>query len=678
MVDKTEDVEIKLTNQDKKSTKNTRLGWKSRCREMQAVRWGKKAKSVSENDNERGRFVEGTPSNEEFEAYYKHQRICKEEEWDVFMEYSKKLLPVSFRLNTSAFLWKSAREKLIRMCDTEELELKPCVDYRLDYLKNEENYNVFYQMKADRGSLRKNEKFTKFHQFLMNEDNRGSLSRQETVSMLPVLFLDPKPNENILDICAAPGMKYLQIVDMVESRLKWNKMDSLENKGIIIGNDVSQSRVSTLAHHLKTINSPSTAVTNYDATRFPNMYNKNGKQILFDKILADMPCSCDGTMRKSMDIWTNWKATNGLHLHKVQLAILKRGIELLKPGGELIYSTCSLNPLENEAVANYCESSDEVELVDLEPIKGFQFETGLLDWKVPDLKGGYYSEFAEVDGSLRERIKETMFKNSDWNEEIAKKVMRVLPHYNNTGGFFIFKIRKKGKVDLCKDEPETNNHIVIEEEYDERKIERKKSRGAKLLHEYTPFRGAEHDEIMEYYGIEKELNFVVKYSSDKSVYLVSDSDWIRPYKRNKINKYEQCKYASLGTRVFTRLETKEESQTQFRITQEGSEVLHRYVSKRKLISNMGFLKALLNGTVTYEEIRNHENRGNVVLKGLKDVDGIMVNGPLLIVSILEDKEVGHEVNYESLEYITLAAVAINTKLHLYVKEETLRSLKILL
>ncbi|XP_954630.1 methyl transferase, putative [Theileria annulata] len=659
--------EASTQNHDTKEQKNVRLSWKSRCREMQGVRWGKKSQSSNQRENGRTRFVEGTLFNKEFEKYYKDQKICKEEEWKMFEEYSRIPLPVSFRLNTSSFLWRHTRDKLKQMCDSEDLYLEPCLDYCPEYLKNEEDYNIFFQMKASKSSLRKNENFAQFHQFLMNEDNRGSLCRQETVSMLPVLFLDPKPNENILDFCAAPGMKYLQIVDMVETRLKWQNLDSLKNKGIIVGNDVSQTRVSTLAHHLKSIDSPSTAITNYDATRFPNLYNNKGQLILFDKILADMPCSCDGTMRKSIDIWTNWKATNGLHLHKVQLTILKRGIELLKPGGILIYSTCSLNPLENEAIASYCASNEDVELVDLEPIQGFKTEKGLTDWLVPDLNGGYFSDFSQVNDNLKERIKETMFRSSKWNEEMAKKVMRVLPHYNNTGGFFIFKIRKVTKG--------LNNHghetgIVVEEE----KKERKKARGSKLLHEYTTFEGPELKKLMDFYGISENLNFLVKVSSDKTLHLVSDD--FKAFKRNKNNKLEQCKYASFGSRIFTKLDTKDSWDCEFRVTQEGTRLIHKYFTKRKLVSNTIFLKELLQGSMPCEKVVEHVERGNLVAIGSTDESGKLKNGPLLVFSVMNDKVANPE--YEGQEYITMAAVVTGNKLHLYIKEETINSLKVLL
>lgn len=80
--------------------------------------------------------------------------------------------------------------------------------------------------------------------------------------------------------------------------------------------------------------------------------NKDGqKQSLdFDRVLCDVPCSGDGTLRKNHEIWSHWTPADGNGLHSLQLRILKRGINILKQGGRIVYSTCSMNPVENEAV----------------------------------------------------------------------------------------------------------------------------------------------------------------------------------------------------------------------------------------------------------------------------------------------------------------------------------------
>jgi 16S rRNA C967 or C1407 C5-methylase (RsmB/RsmF family) len=92
-------------------------------------------------------------------------------------------------------------------------------------------------------------------------------------------------------------------------------------------------------------------VTNNDARKFPNLkIGKEMENFKFDKILCDVPCSGDGTLRKNNILWKTFHAHLGHSLHALQLDILIRGLDLLKKGGYMTYSTCSFNPIENEAV----------------------------------------------------------------------------------------------------------------------------------------------------------------------------------------------------------------------------------------------------------------------------------------------------------------------------------------
>ena len=91
---------------------------------------------------------------------------------------------------------------------------------------------------------------------------------------------------------------------------------------------------------------------NDDDQFFPRIRlgNSQEKFLKFDRILCDVPCSGDGTMRKNVNVWKDWNTQSGLGLHTVQLNILNRGLHFLKPNGRLVYSTWSLNLIENEAV----------------------------------------------------------------------------------------------------------------------------------------------------------------------------------------------------------------------------------------------------------------------------------------------------------------------------------------
>jgi 16S rRNA C967 or C1407 C5-methylase (RsmB/RsmF family) len=114
-------------------------------------------------------------------------------------------------------------------------------------------------------------------------------------------------------------------------------------------------------------------VVNHDAQGMPNLRVKSDdgtgyEWLEYDRILADVPCSGDGTMRKNPDVWQNWKYKNTLSLHAMQLRISLRGLEMLKTGGKMVYSTCSMSPIEDEAVvaALIAKSEGALRLVDIE------------------------------------------------------------------------------------------------------------------------------------------------------------------------------------------------------------------------------------------------------------------------------------------------------------------------
>jgi multisite-specific tRNA:(cytosine-C5)-methyltransferase len=92
------------------------------------------------------------------------------------------------------------------------------------------------------------------------------------------------------------------------------------------------------------------AVINHNAQILPQLNDEHKHKILFDKILVNVPCSGDGTTRKLPNKWSDWHSNNGASLHPLQLNIWIKGNNMLKANGLLVYSTCSLNPLEDEAV----------------------------------------------------------------------------------------------------------------------------------------------------------------------------------------------------------------------------------------------------------------------------------------------------------------------------------------
>jgi len=210
-----------------------------------------------------------------------------------------------------------------------------------------------YQVSIDKQTLRRNSALKPFHDWLKIQTEAGFVTRQEAVSMIPPVVLDPKPHHLVLDMAAAPGSKTSQLLEIINLPTKEN---CHEPKGCVVANDSDVKRAYMLVHQMRRINSPAVFITSCDARFFPllrdNSISKSddSPEGLFDRVLCDVPCTGDGTARKNPGIWKNWNALNGYALHPLQLAIALRGAQSTKVGGYLCYSTCSINPIENEAV----------------------------------------------------------------------------------------------------------------------------------------------------------------------------------------------------------------------------------------------------------------------------------------------------------------------------------------
>jgi 16S rRNA C967 or C1407 C5-methylase (RsmB/RsmF family) len=188
-------------------------------------------------------------------------------------------------------------------------------------------------------------------------------------------------------MCAAPGSKTSQILEIVSEI----PPGCVEPVGCVVANDADPKRAYMLVHQLKRIPSPAALVTSCDAQFFPllkrfhpsdSTYEGEG---MFDRVLADVPCSGDGTMRKNPQVWKTWSCLNSLSLHPMQLAIALNGARLTKVGGYLCYSTCAMNPIENEAVvAELLRATDgALELIDRRAdLPGLKARPGWSHWKV--------------------------------------------------------------------------------------------------------------------------------------------------------------------------------------------------------------------------------------------------------------------------------------------------------
>ncbi|KAL3818926.1 hypothetical protein ACJIZ3_004831 [Penstemon smallii] len=430
--------------------------------------------------------------NPAFDEYYKEQEIVSPEEWDTFIECLRKPLPAAFRINSSSQFYVDIRSQLendfakspkaedSNGCEVEAIKPLPWYPDKLAW-----------QSHFSRMELRKNQTLERFHEFLKLENEIGNITRQEAVSMVPPLFLDVRPDHFVLDMCAAPGSKTFQLLEMIHKLTEPGILPS----GMVMANDLDVQRCNLLIHQTKRMCTANLIVTNHEAQHFPSCHLRRNhfsdshignikepsiSQLQFDRVLCDVPCSGDGTLRKAPDIWRKWIPGSGNGLHGLQIQIAMRGLALLKVGGRMVYSTCSMNPVENEAVVaevlRRCGGS--VELVDVSTeLPQLVRRPGLKKWKVQD-KGQWLASYKDATKHCSfvatpgmfpsgKSYKETTehdqetetgqfcngdgkYENGDSTKVLEAEVsdlplercMRIVPHDQNSGAFFIAVFHK--------------------------------------------------------------------------------------------------------------------------------------------------------------------------------------------------------------------------------------------
>ncbi|GER26875.1 ribosomal RNA small subunit methyltransferase F [Striga asiatica] len=461
--------------------------------------------------------------NPAFDEYYKEQEIVSADEWDTFMGYLRKPLPAAFRINSSSQFYEDIRSQLENDFVT-SLQAEDTDGNEVEAIKPLPWYpdNLAWQSNFSRNQLRKNQTLERFHEFLKLENEIGNITRQEAVSMVPPLFLDVHPDHFVLDMCAAPGSKTFQLLEMIYKLAEPGTLPS----GMVIANDLDVQRCNLLIHQTKRMCTANLIVTNHEAQHFPSCHlhrkhfadsqNENIKalsihQLQFDRVLCDVPCSGDGTLRKAPDIWRKWNIGMGNGLHALQVQIAMRGVALLKVGGRMVYSTCSMNPVENEAVVaevlRRCEGS--IELVDVSSeLPQLVRRPGLKKWKVRD-KGQWWASYKAVPNYRRSAVLPSMFpsgnsyvetsehsnetetgqlcENGDGSSENGpqgtdasvvssnsletevsdlplERCMRIVPHDQNSGAFFIAIFHKVSSLPALA--ANGNKHTSLPNEMD--------------------------------------------------------------------------------------------------------------------------------------------------------------------------------------------------------------------
>ena len=222
----------------------------------------------------------------------------------------------------------------------------------------------------------------------------GMYYLQEPSAMTPANLLTIEPGDRVLDLCAAPGGKATELGA------------KLNHTGLLVANDISNSRAKALLKNIELFGIPNVLVTSEPpeklAEKFPGF---------FDKILIDAPCSGEGMFRKNPGMMKDWETYGPKHYSDLQRSIVPHAIRMLKPGGMLLYSTCTFSPEENEGSVKF--------MLDLDP-----------DLEIVDIPNRYEG-FAPGRPELIE----------DGIQDL-KKCVRIWPHKMNGEGHFIALLRK--------------------------------------------------------------------------------------------------------------------------------------------------------------------------------------------------------------------------------------------
>lgn len=185
---------------------------------------------------------------------------------------------------------------------------------------------------------------------------------QEPSAMAVVTFTDPRPGDRVLDLCAAPGGKTTQIAS------------ALQGQGFLLSNEIHPARARILSQNVERMGVRNAVVTNEDSGRLAGYFPE-----FFDRIVVDAPCSGEGMFRKDEEAVREWSPGNVERCAARQQEILCNAARMLKPGGRLVYSTCTFAPMENEmTIETFIENHPEFSVEKPEAFEGLS--SGVKEW----------------------------------------------------------------------------------------------------------------------------------------------------------------------------------------------------------------------------------------------------------------------------------------------------------
>lgn len=313
-------------------------------------------------------MLEPIPDSEKLEFKEKFiERYSKLTDFEEFKKHSLAYLRKSIRVNTLRISVPELKKRLAR--DWELTPIPWCREgFWIEHKKRE---------RWDIGNLL--------------EHCLGYFYVQESVSMIPPVVLAPKPGELVLDMCAAPGSKASQIAAL------------MGNEGLLVANDVDYERIAPLSINIQRMGITNTIITLMQGYAFSGFE--------FDRILVDAPCSGTGTIRRSLKTVKMWNPGMIKRLAGQQKHLLDTAFSNLKKNGTLVYSTCTLEPEEDEGVIDALLS------------------------KYPNAR------MEDIDLNIKRSPAVLEFNGKQYNPEV-RKCLRIWPQDNDTEGFFVAKIKK--------------------------------------------------------------------------------------------------------------------------------------------------------------------------------------------------------------------------------------------
>lgn len=234
---------------------------------------------------------------------------------------------------------------------------------------------------------------------------------QEPSAMSPAAYLEAQPGEKILDLCAAPGGKSTQIASY------------MRGKGLLVCNEIHPARAKILSENVERMGIPNALVTNENPQKLAEIF-----EAFFDRIMVDAPCSGEGMFRKNADACDEWSLDNVKLCAERQDEILDCADTMLRPGGRIVFSTCTFAPAENEGtIYRFLQRHPDYDIVEVPIYQGM--DRGIPEWAVQY----QYGDCEMIDMS-EEQIKQ------------IDKTIRLWPHKLEGEGHYVAVLQKRGEV----------------------------------------------------------------------------------------------------------------------------------------------------------------------------------------------------------------------------------------